>query len=71
MKISEEAINAINNTTVRLKIAAALGVGENSVRNYINDNEEDGELTKLKVLNIIREATGMNNKQIISANATA
>lgn len=65
MRLSDRAIEAINNSKTRQKIAIELEVIETSVRNYIKANEDNGELTKASVLQIIEEETGLNQKQIL------
>ncbi len=66
MKLSENAIQAINNSGIRVLIASILGVGENTIRNYINANDENGELTKVKVLDLIHEKTGLTQEEILT-----
>lgn len=66
MKLSKRAIKAINNTRVRMQIGLVLGVGEQSVRHYIRDNDDNGDLTRIGVLQVISEVTGMSTDEILT-----
>lgn len=65
MKISEEAIKAVNTRDNRLRLALELGVSENTARVYINENREDGELTKVSAIKAISEITGLDQSDIL------
>jgi hypothetical protein len=71
MRLSEKALAAINNQEMRLMIALKLGVGENTVRLYIRDNEPDGDLTKASVLQIIEEETKLTQEEILTSEEKA
>jgi hypothetical protein len=65
MKLSKIAILALRGmgSGVKDRIAAALGVSTASVYNYIKDNNDN--LTKAAVLDIIKEETGLEYSEIL------
>lgn len=65
MKISEKAISQINTQTGRLKIALALGFSETWVRGLIDKNRNNGPLTTAAALKVIRQETGLTEKEIL------
>lgn len=63
MKLTKKALDAINETPIRLKLALALECGERTIFRYITDNNDD--LTKAAALRVIREETGLTDSQIL------
>lgn len=61
--LTEKALLIINTVTIRLKLALALGVGEQTIIRYISVNHEN--LTKAAALKVIREQTGLSDDEII------
>ena len=47
------------NMTLRNRIAIELNCSEQTIRRWINDNDPDGDLTKVSVLKVISEVTGI------------
>lgn len=70
MRLSKQAIKRINNTEMRMKIGLVLKVGEQSIRHYINANDDNGDLTRIGVLQLISEETGMSTEQILTTDKT-
>ncbi len=66
MKLTKAALEAIDKTPIRMKIGVALNVGEASIRFKIRDNDENGDLTTLAVLNIISQETGLDLSDIVT-----
>lgn len=72
MKIAETVIAELNTRDNRFALATALDKSEVAIRRYINENEEDGELTKKTALLKIEELTGLTESEILDeAKATA
>jgi len=61
--LSQKALKAINNTTIRLLLAQALGVSEMTIIRYINNNDDC--LTKAAALEVIRAQTKLKDKEIL------
>lgn len=65
MKLSRIAILAIRGSKgIVPKLAEALGVSEQTIYRYLND-ETDDNLTKAAALTIIRNTTGLSDDQIL------
>jgi hypothetical protein len=65
MKIKENVIELIYNRKAILALALGLDYGELWMRKVIKTNSENGPLTTLKGLEIIREETGLTLEQIV------
>lgn len=65
MKLSKQAIEAINNKTTRQKLGLELDFSEQWIIKLIDSNKDNGPLTTAGALNIIREETGFKDKQIL------
>lgn len=63
MKLTQKAINKIKDPQIRMKIALALKVSDQTITRYINNNDE--ELTKAAALEVIRTETGLTDKEIL------
>ena len=63
MKLTALALKKIKEPKVRMQIALALGVTDQSIINYIKRN--DDELTKAAALELIRKETGLSDDQIL------
>lgn len=64
MKLSYKAIQAIT-TKTRTRLALDMNCSVYTVDRWINDNEENGDLTKSKCIQIISEETGLQNSEIL------
>jgi len=65
MKLSTIALQNINKTPIRLKLALELGCTERWISRLIKDNETDSDLTKASAVRVIREETGMVDTDIL------
>lgn len=63
MKLTEKALQEIKNPAIRAKLVLALGVTDQTIQRYIKDNSDD--LTKAAALEVIRQETGLSDKQIL------
>lgn len=70
MKLSKKAIKKITRET-RQKLAIALGFSEYWVGRLVAKNKKHGPLTTPSALSVIREATGLNDDEILEEPATA
>ena len=62
MTLTKRALELINNTKTRLRIAMALGITEQSVIRLIKSNNDI--LTKAAAVKVIKEDTGLTDKDI-------
>lgn len=65
MKLTANAISAINKPNIRLKMALGLGFSETWIRSLISANKNNGPLTTAKALEVIREETELDESQIL------
>jgi hypothetical protein len=66
MTLTETALNAVNKTEIRLKLALALKKTEQAIIRYITNNEDDGPLTKAIVQQLIKKETGLTDAEILT-----
>lgn len=69
MKLTQKALSQINKPQVRIRLAIALNVTEQSVIRYIKSNSD--ELTKAAALAVIREETKLKDKEILLSEKAA
>lgn len=67
MKLSMVALNKINITPTRLKLALELGCTERWISRLIKDNEPNSDLTLSSALKIIRDETGLSDEEILES----
>lgn len=65
MRLSTEAITAINKPEVRIRLALELKCGDASISRYIKKNEDNGPLTTVGALKVIRQETGLSDLKIL------
>jgi hypothetical protein len=67
MKLSKTALFALKGAPKESKerLATALGASVNSVYRWINENEDNGDLTKAMAVQVISEETGLNREDIL------
>lgn len=65
MILTKKTIKKINELKPRLSIALALGFSEQWVVRLIDMNKENGPLTTVKALQVIREQTGFKDSEIL------
>lgn len=70
MKLTERAISEINQET-KLKLAIALGFTEYWVGKLLEANKDNGPLTTMAALKVIREETGLLDAAILEETVTA
>lgn len=66
MKIATSVLQQINTQSVRMKISLALGSGEGVVIRSIKNNKPNNKLTTATALKIIREETGLKDRDILT-----
>lgn len=66
MKLSKKAIRKIDKTTM-LKLAIVLGFTELWVSRLVKRNKANGPLTTPSALDVLRQATGFTDDQILEA----
>lgn len=67
--LSQKAINAINDIPgLKLELAMALLLSENSINRLIRENEEspNGDLTKKAALELISERSGLSEDRLLT-----
>jgi hypothetical protein len=67
MKLSNQAIEAISERPVVLRLALALGFSERWILRVIGKNKKNGPLTTIAAIQIIREETGLLDSEILEA----
>jgi phage repressor protein C with HTH and peptisase S24 domain len=65
MRLSQKALQQINTTQVRLRLAMQFDCTERWISQLIKENQSDGDLTKASALQIIREQTGLTDAEIL------
>ena len=65
MRLTETAIQKIDDKEIRLKLALALGFTEQWIIASIAKNKENGPLTTYKALQVITKETGLRQKEIL------
>lgn len=70
MKLTAVALDKINITPTRLKLALELGCTERWISRLIKDNDPNNDLTLSSALRIIREATGLTDNEILEDEST-
>ncbi|WP_207511067.1 hypothetical protein [Longitalea luteola] len=66
MKLSQKALKAINNSTIRRRLMDVLDCTEFTISRYIQKNSDN--LTKAAAMKVIREATGLPDHEILENN---
>ena len=66
MKLSVTALSQINNSRTRMELALVMNVTEKAIYNAIALNKNDGVLTKVSVINFIKEKTGLSELEILT-----
>lgn len=64
MRLSEKAIKAINTIEIRPLLQIELKKHAKSIERYITDNDDNGPLTSVGVLAVIRKETGLTDPEI-------
>lgn len=64
MKLTQKAIEALTVRT-RNRIALEMDCSVPSVDRWIKENEDNGNLTKARIVEIIKEETGLKLPQIL------
>lgn len=65
MKLTNKAIEAINNRATMLALALALGFTELWIKKIIEANKDNGHLTTVKALEVIKRETGLQDCDIL------
>lgn len=64
MRLTKEALNAINTPAIRRRLMEVLGdVAESTIYRYISINDDN--LTKAAAMKVIREETGLTDEEIL------
>jgi hypothetical protein len=65
MVLTKQALDAIDRTEIRLRLAMALGFTEQWIIKSISQNKNNGILTTAKALEVITECTKMKQSEIL------
>jgi hypothetical protein len=65
MKLTQNALEAIDNQAGRLALMAALGFREGWIIKVIKANKPNGPLTKMAAVKAICDLTGMGESQVL------
>lgn len=67
MKLTQKALDAISIRSVKLALALGLGFSELWIGKLIEANKENGPLTTIMALGIIKKETGLSDQEILEA----
>lgn len=65
MKLTKKALNTIDQSEIRLRLALGLSFSETWIRNLISANKDNGPLTTAKALQVIKQETGFTDSEIL------
>lgn len=65
MKLTNQAITAISERQIVLRLALTLGFSERWILRVIGKNKKNGPLTTASALQVIREETGLLDAEIL------
>jgi len=69
MKLSNKAINALQDRALRLQLALQMGFTEVWMNKLVERNKENGPLTTFKAVQIIEVETGLKQEEILEPEA--
>ena len=69
MKLTEKALQQIDNKTIRAKLALALDFTERWIIKCIKENKANGPLTTIAALRLIKRETGLKESEILEDSA--
>lgn len=65
MKLTDQAIKLLKQKNVRMAIAVKLGFTDQWVYKSLNKNKDNGPLTTVHALRVIKKETGLTNSEIL------
>lgn len=65
MQLTKKALTKITDKKIRAKLALALDTTDQSIRNYIKSNKNNGPLTTIAALGVIAQETGLAHDKIL------
>lgn len=65
MKLTEKALTKISEPKVRLSLAIGMGFTERWIQKLIDKNAQNGPLTTMAALKVIRKETGLKDSEIL------
>lgn len=65
MKLSKKAIKALKNRTTMLAVAVALDFSEQWTTRLIAMNKDNGPLTTIKAIEVLKMETGLNQEDLL------
>jgi hypothetical protein len=65
MKLSKKAIKKLKERELMLKVALALGFSEQWTVRLIDMNKQNGPLTTIKTIEVLKMETGLNQEEIL------
>lgn len=65
MKLTNKAIEALNSRSTMLALALALGFTEIWIKKLVDANKDNGPLTTVKALQVIKAETKLEDSQIL------
>lgn len=69
MKLTDKALGAINNRSVILSLALGLNFTELWINKLIEANKDNGPLTTVRAISIIKKETGLKQDEILEQEA--
>lgn len=71
MKLTKQAIAALTPRSVQLKLALELNFSELWISKLIDQNRDNGTLTKAKSIQVIQSETGLSFDEILESEVAA
>lgn len=66
MQLTEQALQSLNTVSNRIALASALGRSEQWISKLLKVNKENGPLTTVTAIQVIRERTGLKQSEILT-----
>jgi L-rhamnose mutarotase len=65
MKLTQTTLDKIKDPAIRRELTVALKCTDQSIIRYINRNEDNGDLTKVAAMEVIRKWTKLTDQEIL------
>lgn len=65
MKLTQKAIELVKDQKIRAQLILALKVTDQTIMRWIKDNQDNGTLTTMAAMDVIRRNTGLGDSEIL------
>jgi hypothetical protein len=70
MRLTDKALSLINNKTTKAKLCLALNFSDRWITKCIEGNKDNGPLTTVAALRVIKKETGLKESEILEETVT-